>query len=276
MRAVENIKLKDIGIFDNTRSKEDVTDLMSSIKQDGLISPITVCPDFIRNNGKYLVVSGHRRLAAVKKLGGTEIPAIINEKVTTKKQLYILNLTENIQRKEVSPMEEGRYFTKLIKDFDMSQNEIATRLSVTKAYVSKAVQAYAEVPEKYRDVIVKAGTKKNPNGKIPITLASAIITKCNQAGIPRAAQKRMFAMAATGEISEQKVVHVVQQYNHNLTVAENFQKIRKVGKDIRYHRFDLLLYSSDIDALKDSYGISGTEILKKIIYGEIKKTIRRP
>ena len=112
---------------------------MASIKSLGLMSPLTVTeyknvfPES-KSKGKYVVIAGHRRLSALKKLGYATAPCNLVE-VSGVKDVILLNLTENIQRKNTTPFEEGRYFDTLMKKHDMTAQEIMVRIGVTMNYV---------------------------------------------------------------------------------------------------------------------------------------------
>ena len=86
--------------FDDARMKE----LEKSIKNQGIVQAITVRP----LNGKYEVVAGIRRYLAAKAAGLKEIPAMV--KILTDEEAIILSITENLERSDLTPMEEARAF----------------------------------------------------------------------------------------------------------------------------------------------------------------------
>jgi hypothetical protein len=78
--------------------------LLVSIREKGVLEPIIVTP----RDGKYLLISGERRLLACQKLGLTMIPARVIEVVTAKDEILALQLTENLQRAELDPIDTAQ------------------------------------------------------------------------------------------------------------------------------------------------------------------------
>lgn len=105
------IKISDIVEQENqVRRKiteEDIQDLKQSIQRIGLINPVTVSPI----QGGYLLIAGHRRYAAMKSLGEYSIDAVIVK--GSEPELNAIQLHENYGRMNISPIEEGEYFTRL-------------------------------------------------------------------------------------------------------------------------------------------------------------------
>ena len=123
----------------NPRKRFDETgldELAESIKQQGVLQPITVRP--IANTGRYEIVFGERRYRATVIAGSEEIPAIISE--LSDEEAQEMAVTENLQRKDVTPTEEANAYKQLIDSgrhtvetlsvlFGKSENYIRTRLN---------------------------------------------------------------------------------------------------------------------------------------------------
>ena len=100
--------------------KDSLKDLASSIKENGVISPITVRED----GGNYTLIAGERRLRASRFIKLKEIPAYVME-VKNNSDMMQLALIENIQRENLNPMEESEAYAILQDKFNFSQNAIA-------------------------------------------------------------------------------------------------------------------------------------------------------
>lgn len=100
--------------------EKELRELAQSIKEKGFIQPIVV-----RKSGvdDYEIVAGGRRYQAAKLLGFNELPAIIKE--LDDKDALIFAIVENLQRKDLNPIEEAEAFMRLIEEFDFSQEDIA-------------------------------------------------------------------------------------------------------------------------------------------------------
>ena len=102
--------------------KEPLEELSKSIKEQGLLQPITV-----RKIGEtYEIVAGERRWRASQLAGLHQVPAIIKE-VDDQKSME-LALIENLQRENLNPIEEALAYQLLIGDYDLSQQEVLKKL----------------------------------------------------------------------------------------------------------------------------------------------------
>lgn len=115
-------------------SNEDDT-LIGSIKEHGLLQPILIRP---LAHG-FEIVAGHRRFHACKSLRWRFIPCKIRE--MSDKQAYEIQLTENIQRKTMDPVEEAEAFRKYVIDFGWGGvSELAKKIGMSEVYVSHRIQ----------------------------------------------------------------------------------------------------------------------------------------
>jgi ParB family chromosome partitioning protein len=132
MSAIEIVSVEKPSLApDNVRGDVgDVTELVASIKSVGLLSPLIV------REGDYLVVVGARRLVAAREAGLKEIPVIV--KAFTEQERLETMLVENLQREDLSPIEEAAGFGRLI-EMGLSQREVASRVGCSQSHVSKRV-----------------------------------------------------------------------------------------------------------------------------------------
>lgn len=133
------------------RSDEDLEspalkELADSISQKGLLQPILVRP---KGNGSFILVAGERRLRACKSLGMETIPAYC--KHMTKEEAFELQLTENLQRKDVHPMKEAKAFKYLLDNSGWSTAELALRFGKSETYVLQRVKLMSMLPEIQKD-----------------------------------------------------------------------------------------------------------------------------
>ncbi|WP_408008808.1 nucleoid occlusion protein [Pseudalkalibacillus sp. A8] len=101
---------------------ERIEELSQTIKTHGIIQPIVVR----RRNGHYEIIAGERRYRAVQKLGWHSIPAIVKE--FNESQTASIALIENLQREELSAIEEATAYAKLIEIHGLTQESLAQRL----------------------------------------------------------------------------------------------------------------------------------------------------
>ncbi|MCK4635898.1 MAG: ParB/RepB/Spo0J family partition protein [Candidatus Moranbacteria bacterium] len=115
---------------------EKLEELSESIRQHGIIQPLTV----IRKGNRYELVAGERRLRASKKAGLTKVPVIVREDDLDDQKKLELALIENIQRHDLNVVEEAKAYVKLAEDFEMSQEEIAKSSGKSRSAVANKIR----------------------------------------------------------------------------------------------------------------------------------------
>ncbi len=111
-----------------------IDELAESIREKGIIQPIIV-----RENGdKYQIVAGERRFIAAKRAGLKTIPALI--KNVEDEEAAEIALIENIQRKDLNPIEEAKAYKNLIDAFHYTQEELAKRIGKDRATIANSLR----------------------------------------------------------------------------------------------------------------------------------------
>lgn len=265
---VEDVKIDDIEIIENVRvymKGVKMVELMSSIKQHGILQPIGVSET---RAGKILVY-GHRRLVACKKLGWKTIPAVIGTELELKDHL-ITNVTENMQRQDNSPLELGRIFTRLIKEAGMTKPEIATRLGVTQNVVKNALEVYGQVPAAMREKIIFLPRGINKNGNIAASTATLIMGMARKNGFDKATITNLMETTRTNELSKEDIKILGCFLNDGYSVKDAIKGLR----EYRSFSVDIVLNSKELDDRMKKTGGSVTEFLKKVVYGELPGVTR--
>jgi ParB family transcriptional regulator, chromosome partitioning protein len=111
---------------------EALEELADSIKANGVVQPIVVRPS--EDQGRFVLILGERRLHASKKAGKTHIPAIVRR--VPAQQAAEMTIVENLQREDLSPIEQAEAFRVLSQEFNLTQQEIATRVGLSRASVA--------------------------------------------------------------------------------------------------------------------------------------------
>lgn len=112
-------------------------ELKSSIRQAGLLQPVVVRP-VPNGNGGYELIAGERRLRACQDLGWERIPAVRRE--VDDRTLLTLALIENLQRDDLSPVDEARGYERLIAEFSLTQQEVADAVGRDRSTVANALR----------------------------------------------------------------------------------------------------------------------------------------
>lgn len=193
---MQDISINKIKLGRNSRlniKSQDLAELMASIKEVGILQPIGVK----KNGNHYEVCYGNRRFMAASRLGMTKIPAVVHVGGTDS-DYDIKNLTENLQRRNLTLSETGRYVDILNKQ-NLSNKEIAVRLGLNENYIKSAITAFREVPEEFReDIEVRVSNKKTSPGKISFNSARAIVNAQKTYSITKADARKLY-LAAKGK-----------------------------------------------------------------------------
>lgn len=114
---------------------DELKDLAQSIKENGIIQPITVRlvkPD------QFQLVTGERRWRASRMIGLKKIPAII--KSYNDKQMMETALIENLQREDLNPLEEAQAYQRMLEEFNMTQEEVSQKVGKSRSSVANTVR----------------------------------------------------------------------------------------------------------------------------------------
>jgi ParB family transcriptional regulator, chromosome partitioning protein len=114
---------------------EELDNLAASIREHGVIQPLIVSPG---KNGIYTLIAGERRLQAARKAGLKTVPVVIRH--ATDQQLLELALIENIQRADLNAIEEAEAYHHLEKEFNLTHEEIASRVGKNRATVTNTIR----------------------------------------------------------------------------------------------------------------------------------------
>jgi len=129
--------------------EERLNELADSIKEHGVLSPIMV-----RNTGNdfYQIIAGERRWRASRKAGLTEVPVRI---VTADDKTALeLAMVENLQREDLSPIEEARGYKALMEEFEMTQEEVAHRVSKSRPAVANSLRLLT-LPDELIELVLR-------------------------------------------------------------------------------------------------------------------------
>lgn len=144
-RIVPN-KFQPRQVFED-KALEELTD---SIRIHGVIQPILVRP---LNNGSYELIAGERRWRAAQIAGLKKIPVVVKD-IPDEKSLEIA-LIENLQRENLNPIEAAQGYQRLLKEFSLSQEQIATRVGKERSTITNYLRLLS-LPEKIKDYLANS------------------------------------------------------------------------------------------------------------------------
>ncbi len=140
-----------------TFSEEALRELADSIREQGIVQPLIVR----ERGGKFELIAGERRWRASQFLGLAEVPVIVRE--ADDRAVLELALIENLQRENLNPLEEAQGYSQLIEQFQLKQEEVATKVGKSRAVVANALRLLKLAPaiqELIRDGLLSVGHAK--------------------------------------------------------------------------------------------------------------------
>ena len=128
-------------------NEDALQELADSIKQFGVIEPLVV----VKRKVYYDLIAGERRWRAARLAGLKEVPVVIKD--YDDQQIVEIALIENIQREDLNPIEEAHAYERLIQEFNLTQDEVAERVSKSRTTVTNALRLL-KLTEKVQQMLI--------------------------------------------------------------------------------------------------------------------------
>lgn len=125
-------------------NEDEMAEMVDSIIENGILQPVLVRPD----GDRFELIAGERRWRAAKKAGLANVPAVIKD-VSDKKSME-LALIENLQREDLNPIEKAISYKALMNNYQLTQEEVAKRLSIDRSSVANIIRLL-ELPEEIQE-----------------------------------------------------------------------------------------------------------------------------
>lgn len=226
-------------IFDEDALKE----LSESIKERGVFQPIIVRKAL----QGYELVAGERRLKASKMAGLNEIPAIIVDFNDT--DMMEVGLLENIQREDLTPIEEAEAYEQIIKKLNYTQDELAKKVGKSRVYITNSLRLL-KLPPKVRDLVNK--------GKISGGHAKALLAFEDEEKIIEVANK-----IVSDDLTVRDVENLAK--NKDIKPKTKVKEIDMFLENVRKNLEDKLQTQVEISNKKIAISYKGTKDLNRIL-----------
>lgn len=174
-----------------TFKDEALKELAASIKEKGILQPILVSRS---GDGSFKLIAGERRWRAAQLAGLKKIPALIKD-VASRDSLEIA-LIENIQREDLNPIETAEAFNRLMKDFNLTQEELSERVGKERATVANYLRLL-KLPDEIKTLIY--------NGSLSMGHARAVLSiegRANQIEAVRKVMKKGLSVRETEALAK--------------------------------------------------------------------------
>jgi ParB family chromosome partitioning protein len=151
-----------------TMNEDDLQDLANSIREHGILQPLIVTLESM--SGTYTLIAGERRLRAAKIAGLDKVPVIIRS--VTEQERLELALIENVQRADLSPLETAEAYHKLADEFNISHEDIASRVGKGRVAVTNTMRLL-KLPEQAKKALAE-GKISEGHGRALLGLPTAL------------------------------------------------------------------------------------------------------
>lgn len=179
---------------------DEMAALVRSVRENGILQPILVRPD-PTEAGRYEIIAGERRWRAAQEAGLHEIPAIVRQ--FSDPQALEVALVENLQRQDLTPLEEADGYRRLMEEFRHTQEELARAVGKSRSHVANTMRLLT-LPDGVKEMLAKGGISAGHaramiNAADPEDLARQVLRrgltvrqteKLAQSGKPAAARHR--------------------------------------------------------------------------------------
>lgn len=172
--------------------QQELTELTASIKESGVIQPIMVRR---KGDGVYELIAGERRWRASKEAGLTVIPAVL--KNCTDQESLLLALVENLQREDLNPMETARAYSRMMKEFGLTQEAVAAKVGRDRSSVANFIRL-THLPLDLQG-LVEGGTLSTGHAKALLSLSTP------------EAQLRIAKLVTAGNLSVRQTEKLIEQ-----------------------------------------------------------------
>ena len=200
---------------------DSLKELASSIASHGLIQPIVVKP---LASGKYKIIAGERRFRACKMAGVTEVPVIIKD--INDAEIMELALIENLQRENLSAVEEAKGYKSLIDIYGFTQEKVSSSVGKSRSYVANTLRLLN---------LPKSVIERLENNEISVGHARTLLSLENEQDIERA----LMSVLNNG-LNVRQLEQLVKNINSKALEGENSSKIKIQDKLIQKIESDLM------------------------------------
>jgi ParB family transcriptional regulator, chromosome partitioning protein len=128
---------------------EELIDIADSIREHGIIQPLIITKD--KSSDNYFIIAGERRFRAGQLAGLKYVPVVIKD--SSPQEMLELALIENIQRKDLNPLEEANSFLQLQDEFGLSQDDIAKKVGLNRVTVTNKIRLL-KLPEEVKEIVL--------------------------------------------------------------------------------------------------------------------------
>ncbi|MCP3026969.1 ParB/RepB/Spo0J family partition protein [Halobacillus sp. A5] len=210
-------------------SEEAIEELSQSIQEHGILQPLIV-----RKSIKgYEIVAGERRYRAAKAADLEKVPVIVKD--MTDEQMMEVALLENLQRENLTPIEEAKAYQSLISTLEVTQDVLAKRLGKSRSHIANSVRLLGlapEIIEKINEGVLSMGHGRALLGLKDQSKSAAVIERIESERLNVRQTEKLIA-----ELNERKAKKKTRRPEKDIFIKEREDTLReRLGTDVTIHK----------------------------------------
>lgn len=220
-------------------SEEELNDLKESIAEFGVLQPIIVKKD---GSGNYFLIAGERRLRASKLAGIQRIPAVIKD--FNEKDSAMIAVVENVQRENLSFIEEAYAYKRLLEDFGLTQTELSLKIGKKQSTISNKIRILSLSPEVLDKLILSNLTERHARALLKVEdndLAISILEKVIKQNLNVKQTEKLIddmLLKAEAESRKSRKINYISYKVYMNTIKKAFAQIHDIESDAKIFEDD--------------------------------------
>lgn len=216
--------------------QEGLQELSHSIRKYGVLQPLLVSKTEEEGprgrNVYYQLIAGERRLKAAKMAGLPNVPVVIRDDFITKGSKLEVALVENVQRKDLNPIEEAEAYDRLIREFDLTQKEVSDKVGKSREAVANAVRLLG-LPKDIKESL-RGGALSRAHARALLAFSDEI------------KQREMYKQILAGGISSKEVENIASSSKSSKKSSKIDNKFLELEKNLAETlQAPVLIHSTD-------------------------------
>lgn len=220
-------------------AEEELMDLKNSIAEYGVLQPIIVKKD---KSGYYFLIAGERRLRAAKLAGLSKIPALIKD--FGDKDAALISVVENVQRENLSFIEEAYAYKRLIDEFGLTQGELAAKIGKRQSTISNKLRILTLPPDIQGKLIEAKLTERHARALLKIedanirekVLQRVIVNNLNVKQTEKLVEE--FLSREEAEVRRSHKINYISYKIYMNTIKKAFAQIHEMEENTKIYEED--------------------------------------
>jgi ParB family chromosome partitioning protein len=229
---------------------EDIAELSRSIKRHGVLQPITVRYDDTVDI--FVIITGERRYWASLKAGKKRIPCIIKERLG-RDEISFQQMVENLQRENLSPVEEAEGIKKLGEEFKINSKVISEQLGKSESYISRTIRLN-DLPKQIKNEIATSQFKHISKEHLIQVVRQNDIEK----------QMRLWEIIKEGQLNIRQAREIAKKQKVKVVEKKNVEEKKRPSIGTKINEFEIWIKNIDFNEIHSSQTLDLAEYINKL------------